>query len=51
MKFGDYMDELRRNVDRFEENWRAKNKDSPIQYPMSMESVDWDEQFTFFVEQ
>ena len=48
MTLDDYMDELRWNVARFEEHWRAKNKEVPAQYPMTMESGDWDEQFVVF---
>lgn len=40
---------LRRDVDRFEANWRAQRKAAPALWPERLGEADWHEQFIMFL--
>ena len=48
MTFDDFMTEFRQDLADFEAGWRLENEHDPDNYPMKMDSGDWDEQFSFF---
>jgi len=45
-----FVKEVRDDVLRFERYWVQQHKKKPEQYPMEMNSGDWNEQFLAFLE-
>lgn len=50
MTFEEFIEEKQKDLYRFVEFWKEKNKSNPDVYPIEMGEGDWDEQFDLYSE-
>lgn len=48
MTLEEFIAEMKKDIDKFEVNWRKQNVAKPEHWPMEMNEGDWYEQFLMF---
>lgn len=51
MRLGEFIDQLRNQVDAFDGMFKNNNRVDPKNYPVEMDEVDWYEQFAAYMEE